>query len=203
MGSCNDQLWSHGNDWRWRVLDNYVIMPIAINGSGTITGLSQGGLPANSVTTATCNFSPGKVLKVQTAEKTASQAFATVYTLTDVTDLSISYTPIASDSKLYVDADINIYIRGNNEYHGMAKFALLFDGTQQGEEDRVLGGYGATASYLDLSWRHRLQRVVDSWSGGSAKIFKIQARNETNSGQPCTINSEPGHSWLKITEVAA
>ena len=51
MGSCNDQLWSHGNAWRWRVLDNYVIMPITINGSGTITGVSVGGLPDGIVDT--------------------------------------------------------------------------------------------------------------------------------------------------------
>ena len=45
MGAGNDQLWSHGNNWRWSVLDNYLIMPITINGSGTITGLNVGGLP--------------------------------------------------------------------------------------------------------------------------------------------------------------
>ena len=61
MGSCNDQLWSHGNDWRWRVLDNYVIMPITIAGSGTITGLSAGGLPAGSVTAATLASGAGGI----------------------------------------------------------------------------------------------------------------------------------------------
>jgi len=46
---------------------------MTINGSGTITGLSAGGLPANSVTAATCNFSPGKILQVVQTKKTDTQ----------------------------------------------------------------------------------------------------------------------------------
>ena len=188
-------------------------MPITINGSGTITGLSVGGLPdgcvdndtiANSTIAAgKCSFTPGKILKVQSASAVNSQSLATTYTVTDVTGLSISYTPVASDSKLYVDVNVNVYVCGNGSYHGMCKFYLDFDGTQQGEEERFLGGYGSTTSYNNISSHFYFQREIDAWSGGSAKTIKVQARNETNSGQPCTINSEPGHSWLKITEVAA
>ncbi len=46
-------------------------MPIVISGSGTITGISAGGLPDNSITTADVNFTPGKIIQVVMAECTS------------------------------------------------------------------------------------------------------------------------------------
>ena len=115
-------------------------MAITINGSGTITGISTGGLPdgtvdadtlaANAVTTAKIGYN-GAILQVQTAVKSNTSS-VTGYSWTD-TGLSVSITPVAASSKILVLADMNI--GGNNMFD--VKLRLLRGTTAIGLGDAV------------------------------------------------------------------
>ena len=88
-------------------------MPIGINGSGTITGISVGGLRDGIVDTdmiaAKAATSPklgnGSVLQVVSQDKTT--AFSTTSnSFVDVTGLSVSITPSSSSNKILVFIDL-------------------------------------------------------------------------------------------------
>ena len=92
-------------------------MPITINGSGTIGGLSAGGLPANSVTADTCNFSPGKILQVLQSAKTDTATMSSTTTFTDISGMSVAITPSAATSKVLVQFHVNISNLSNGAVH--------------------------------------------------------------------------------------
>ena len=92
-------------------------MAITINGSGTITGISAGGLPDGSVTAADLAetyLTPtgdgsqltnlpggGKVLQVVSSTKTAYQAIDST-SWTDISGLSVTLTPSSTSSKVLI-----------------------------------------------------------------------------------------------------
>ena len=92
-------------------------MPITINGSGTITGISAGGLPDNCVTAAdlatTLDLSSntvtlpsgtgGKILQVQTTGALTSQpSTSSQESFGDISGFSANITPAATGSKVLV-----------------------------------------------------------------------------------------------------
>jgi hypothetical protein len=88
-------------------------MPISINGTGTITGISAGGLPDACVTAADlasgaakANFGAGCVLQVVQGVVTTAISFSTVGSWNDITGLSASITPSNTSNKILVIANI-------------------------------------------------------------------------------------------------
>ena len=105
-------------------------MPIAINGSGTVTGISVGGLPdgivdadmlaANAVTAGKlASGVGGKILQVKHTTKTSFFSTSTTGG-TDVTGVSVTITPSSSSNKILVSC-LGEYGNGNND-----SFAMLF-----------------------------------------------------------------------------
>ena len=75
-------------------------MPIVINGSGTVTGLSAGGI-SNAGAVASAAMPAGSVVQVKGAFKT--DTFTTTSTsFVDVTGLSVAITPASSSNKIVV-----------------------------------------------------------------------------------------------------
>ena len=97
-------------------------MPIAINGSGTITGVSVGGLPDGIVDTdmiaASAVTAPkrgsGAILQMVNTLKTDYTSMNNT-SFTDISGLSVSITPIFSNSKIIVTLTCAIGHK-NNEY---------------------------------------------------------------------------------------
>jgi hypothetical protein len=100
-------------------------MPIAINGSGTITGISAGGLPDGVITTddiaaaavtsaKLASGTGGKILQVVRAETTANTSGSAIIprdnTIPQNTEgfevLTCSITPVSASSKLYIVSTI-------------------------------------------------------------------------------------------------
>jgi hypothetical protein len=152
-------------------------MPITIDGSGTITGLSAGGLPDATIVTADIadanvtaaklasgaarsNFGTGAVLQVVQATKTNS--FTTTSTsFTTPTGLSLSITPSSSSNKILIFANIGFEISGDAG-HGYGSIRRdstdIFIGDTAGSRPRTTfaqnnsGGNGSVAfsiAYLD------------------------------------------------------
>ena len=77
-------------------------MAIAINGSGTITGLAVGGLPDGCVDSDTLASGVGvKILQVVSAEKTDIQSW-TGQSKTEITGLAPTITPSSTSNKILV-----------------------------------------------------------------------------------------------------
>lgn len=95
-------------------------MAITINGNGTLTGISVGGLPDGCVDTDTLatSVTRGKILQAVQTTKTDSFSSGTLNTEFDITGMSVSITPSASSSKILVTACIN-YGGSANTYAGI------------------------------------------------------------------------------------
>ena len=80
-------------------------MPIVINGSGTVTGISVGGLPDGCIDRDTlATTARPDILQVKTVEQKANQTCGSINTYTDITGLAVAITPRASSSKIYISA---------------------------------------------------------------------------------------------------
>ena len=91
-------------------------MAITINGSGTITGITAGGLPDDCLTAA--EMPAGSVLQVVSTQKI--DAFTTTSnSYVDIAGLNVSITPTAASSKIFIIATIQLSTNtGSNEYGG-------------------------------------------------------------------------------------
>ena len=104
-------------------------MPVAINGSGTITGVSVGGLPdgivdtdmlaAGAVTAA--KRGAGAILQIQQTHltTTSSQSLSQA-TVAEISGLSVSITPISSTS------DMLVFVRWNGEHGIGSNYNFVF-----------------------------------------------------------------------------
>ena len=121
-------------------------MPITINGSGTVTGVSVGGLPdgivdtdmlaANAVSSAKlASGAGGKILQVKSATKTNTASYTTGLTFHDINGLSVSITPSTSSSHMLLvsHASIGGY---NNTY---IAFRFVRDSTAIGLSTSATG----------------------------------------------------------------
>ena len=178
-------------------------MPIAINGSGTVTGISVGGLPdgivdtdmiaANAVTAP--KRGPGAILQVvnvdiaNTTITTNSTSFVSMNT-------SVSITPSATSSKVL------ILLTGGGTYlptsTSFAYITVYRDSTNIGDSTTGLESmYNTGTSYAIIP--HSLS-VLDSPNTTSAITYTIYARciNGTYQFQ----NTDRAHATLTAMEVA-
>ena len=113
-------------------------MPIAINGSGTVTGISVGGLPdgivdadmlaANAVTAGKlASGVGGKILQVKHTTKTSFFSTSTTGG-TDVTGVSVTITPSSSSNKILVGC-FGEYGNINNDSFASLYIARVLDGS--------------------------------------------------------------------------
>ena len=195
-------------------------MAIQINGNGTITGISVGGLPngivdtdmiaASAVTPAKSTIVGGKVLQViQFATDTQDSTYETSYTNTP---LSATITPSATSSKVLVKYNINI---GTNNAGNMVMFQIVRGSTAVGN-----GSTGSNRRACHTAFRGQYAdsnphdvtsgEYLDSPNTTSATTYKIQYH--VNS-QQALINRSAGNadssshptpvSTLTLMEIAA
>ena len=172
-------------------------MPITIAGSGTITGLSAGGLPAGSVTSATlASGAGGKILQVvqnHVSEKLyvdcATESFGSF------SELNTSITP-ASGSKVLIQGWLNVgasagmtvFIklrRGSTDLSIADAAGSRRRGTASGNVISVSGSQAVPFSFLDASpggdgsttINYKLQWAINSgtaYLGQSSPVSIIQ-----------------------------
>ena len=163
-------------------------MPIAINGSGTVTGISVGGLPDgivdtdmlanNAVSSAKlASGAGGKVLQVKQAVKTDT-ASSTSENYADISGLSVSITPASSSNKILVTC--NIHVSGHTD--SFQAFKVLRDSTAIGLGTAGTGNQ-TNASFATMcvnqgSAEYGLRigsfEFLDSPSSTSALTYKVQ-----------------------------
>jgi len=165
-------------------------MPITISGSGTVTGISAGGLPDGSITSDDLAAGAvtaaklaagvgGKILQVVQAVKT--DAFSTASTsFVDITSYSASITPSSASNKILVIADVSF---GGAD--GYMLFKLLrnstdiYIGDASGSDAQAFySAYGQPASngYLANSTARTNATFLDSPATTSSITYKVQTR---------------------------
>ena len=157
-------------------------MPIAINGSGTVTGISVGGLPDGIVDRDTlATEAKGSILQVVSTTKTDTASTSTSGSFTDISGMSVSITPSSTSSKILIIISLNTI--SSNAGIAVA-FKLLRDSTAVGNtagSDAYAGfssfyGGGSTGDEYMLSGSHNF---LDSPSTTSSTTYKVQWKNSS------------------------
>jgi len=186
-------------------------MPIAINGSGTITGVSVGGLPdgivdtdmlANGAATAV-KRGPGSILQVLSTIKTDLYSTSTTGSFADVTGLSITITPSATSSKIFIVANMTHDISSNSDfaYRLLRGSTALGNSTVGSEGNRV--GLACGTNDSDRGNPVCLS-FLDSPNTTSATTYKIQANHQNGTYRLNSRNGQwDGSSTITVMEVAA
>ena len=153
-------------------------MALSFAGNGTITGLSVGGLPDGCIASADIASgvipAGGKILQVMTAQLTTPFTATGAGTWHDVTGLSVSITPSATDSRIFLTGNVSGF-GGSSQYGGMK---ILRDSTAIGVGTGTLGSrvaghknmWAATTYHttpMGISW-------VDSPATTSSLVYKVQ-----------------------------
>lgn len=168
-------------------------MPITINGSGTITGISAGGLPDGSVVAADLASSldltgktvtlpsgtGGKVLQVVSSTKVDTQS-TTSGTFVDISSLSVTITPTNSTSSMLVIANLNLGVEGGNS-NGTAfrcvrtigaTTEMIATPTSAGNRTAANGGW---AEHLHIHWMGSYGfSHLDTNSDTNSRTYKMQ-----------------------------
>ena len=185
-------------------------MPITLNGSGTVSGISVGGLPNGIIQSA--DFATGvggKILQVKQTVKLDTFS-STSLSDVDVTGLSVSITPSSSSNKVLVMVNMAI------SSQSMFVYGILKRGsTQIGEADAAnnrirptLMGFNTNEGEVE----HRDFIFLDSPNTTSATTYKMQVRCATSGHlrvnksyrDTDTVNYDPRvSSSITVMEVAA
>ena len=207
-------------------------MPIVLNGSGTVTGISVGGLPdgivdtdmlaANAVSSAKlASGVGGKLLAYQNAVKTdTSTTSSTSYV--DISGLSITMTPASAASRFRIDYSVNFAVPPS-VYSGSLKLIKVVGGTTT--DDIYIGdAAGNRTRCSNWTWSTNASYSsypVDVFSGSlihhpnttSAVTFKLQFKSHYTSGFIVYVNRNQndsdssthgrGASSITVMELAA
>ena len=203
-------------------------MPIAINGSGTVTGISVGGLPdgivdadmlaANAVTAGKlASGVGGKILQVVTATKldTASTANSSGTTHVAISGLQPQITPSATTSKVLVMLNCKFSISTANGDTSLKLFRSvggveteIFAGTAEGNRQGNIWGitdYNSTvevipvsAHYLDTPSTTSQITYILKWQSQAQAVYINRSGTDSNSS-----NYHRNSSSVIVMEIAA
>ena len=152
-------------------------MPITLNGSGTVSGISVGGLPNGIIQSA--DFATGvggKILQVKQTVKLDTFS-STSLSDVDVTGLSVSITPSSSSNKVLVMVNMAI------SSQSMFVYGILKRGsTQIGEADGASNRLRPTFMSYNTNEgtvEHHPFTFLDS-PGAGTHTYKMQIRFATS-----------------------
>ena len=167
-------------------------MPVTINGNGSITGLSVGGLGSGVVNSTTLadgaatgsKLGTGSIIKVLQTVKTDTFS-RNGSSWGDITGMNQSITPISTSSKVFVMVDLKIGAdHGDSDYNFKIVRAGtdIYIGDADGNKRRSSMGtasYGMPSNTAD--GQYRLEQVnlifLDSPSTTSSINYKLQIIN--------------------------
>ena len=142
-----------------------------VNGTIDFTGATVTGLTT------------GKILQVVSAAKTDTFSHNTT-SWVDITDMTVSITPAATSSKIYVSSSISTGQKGTAAYFWIQLVrdsTEIFIGDAAGSRNRVTesGGTGADTASMSL----RAISYVDSPNTTSSTTYKIQMKCQNTDTQ--------------------
>ena len=196
-------------------------MPITLNGSGTVSGISAGGLPDGIIQSADLATGVGgKILQVvQGGSNTASSA-SVASKATQDTGIQVSITPSSASSKILLIATIsgttsnaiNNFAMTLQKKTGSGSFADLTAANGAADGNRYLSmtgtygtsiytNYGVHFNYMDTagSTDALIYRAVYFNSSSATRTFYVnRSHTDTNSN-----SYTRGSSWIQAMEISA
>lgn len=169
-------------------------MSITINGNGTVTGISVGGLPDGIVDRDTlATQAKGSILQVVPVFK--GDRFRTTSTsFTDITGMSVTITPIAANSKILVQGSVNGGNNHLNDYSSAIRTMRSIAGGSFSEDNKLNGltdsnrlritfrAVSNAANGYHIPCGYAFTGVDDpSYSVGNAIIYKLQVQCQSSS----------------------
>ena len=178
-------------------------MAITINGTGSITGLTAGGLPDGSVTSAdlasgaiTAGALPtGSILQVVQGTPKTDTFSTTSSTPVDITGLSVTITPSSTNSKILVYAGVNC--GSSSSFVGLylvRDSTYIFQGDTSGSKDRV------SINFMTDNNRPSAQTLMflDEPATTSATTYKMQiTTNSTTSWVNRASNEADSAAYMR------
>ena len=166
-------------------------MAITINGSGTITGISAGGLPDGVITSddLASSLNLGKILQVvQTVKTDTTSTSGTSYA--DISGFSVSITPSSTSSKVLVMVSLIIGV----DYQFFARLVRNSTAILLGDSDgsRIQSTFGLYGGGNSIGPFHNGATplpitYLDSPSTTSATTYKVQWKT-SYSNYPAYLN---------------
>lgn len=176
-------------------------MAITINGSGTISGLSVGGLPdgsvdadtlaADSVTAAklksdaitATDLPSGSVLQVKTVQVTSTSSVTLSTGGTEMTAFNLNITPTSTSSKIYVVCNLFLEAGGSIDDHdmtfwfkrGSTDLRAPSAGSRRRAVSMIQIGYFGDDNASTPSTLH--MEYIDSPNSTSEQTYKILAQS--------------------------
>tara|TARA_R100001530_G_scaffold22261_1_gene18344 strand:+ start:125 stop:682 length:558 start_codon:yes stop_codon:yes gene_type:complete len=161
-------------------------MPITINGSGTITGLSVGGLPDGIVDTDTLAISArGKILQIVNGTPDTNHRTSTSTSFVEASSTcNVVITPTSDSSKILVVCKTQLSCNDGND--GWA--ATIYRGsTNLGATDAGLA-YGNSVPDVSGTYFPVSMHYVDSPGVTSAVTYQLRVRVHDNDADGHSVN---------------
>ena len=180
-------------------------MPVTINGDGSITGLSVGGLGSGVVNAATLadgaaagtKLGTGSVLQVKQAESSSQITSSSG----DFDIVTVSLTPTATGNKIFIFGTVmGIQSGGYNNIR--IKVTVKRDSTSLMASDANHWYHGSTQTVRDGGFSIN---YVDTAPGTSSYTYKLVGTWVDTSGTNAYVNkdSNSGSSTITVMEVKA
>ena len=171
-------------------------MPITLNGSGTVSGISVGGLPDGIIQSAdiATSVNLGKILQIQQTVKkdtfsAATTASSVGFVSGDVTGLSVSITPSSATNKMLLIPNLNVSsdARFFHIYKDGSLIDHIGDAANDGNGDALVramfGNEGSTIANQQVTGM-----LLDTAGGTSAITYSIRLQHNQNSTQTVFVN---------------
>ena len=192
-------------------------MPITLNGSGTVSGISVGGLPDGIIQSADlATGTGGKILQVVSTTKTDTASFASANTsnFTDISGLSVSITPSSTSSKILVVATVAAAVGTGSLHVRLARGSTgIAVGDSSSNRQSSTMSRRTQSSIYNLEITPMSFNFLDSPNTTSATTYKVQATAGSTYDTTVYVNRSSGDndysygarvaSTITVMEVAA
>ena len=173
-------------------------MPITLNGSGTVSGISAGGLPDGIIQSADLATGVGgKILQVVQVVKTSKQSVQS-QTMVDITGFELTITPSSASSKILLITTITACCHASGVFNlwrqiGSGSYAQLdtFKGDADGNRLRATMHMGQTQT---SNTAERSMTVLDSPNTTDAVKYKWQTGTPYHANYVIVVNSSEDDS---------
>jgi len=173
-------------------------MPVTINGSGSITGLTQDGIDGTKVLTSAAQPA-GAILQVKQAE---SSSQITQTTSTDFDIVTVSLTPSAVGNKIFVFGTVMGIQNGSGSNNTRFLCKVVRDSTNlmQSDANHWLQGTTTVLRHGGFSINY-----IDTAPSTNATTYKLVGYWVDTGSSQCFVNKDnnSGSSTITVMEVKA
>ena len=163
-------------------------MAITLNGNGTVTGLSAGGLPAGTVTSATLasgavtsELPAGSIIQTVNMVNTSPVALAMTTSFQDISGFTISITPTAANSKIILAG--SIVLESHSQYC-FGKFVRNINGGSYSSPTGWLGDAASSRIQSQFGNNYRSPGSPNALTPSPMAIYAVDTDHNTTN----TIN---------------